>query len=94
MYHIPNDVRARKSVELILQGLYKALEKKSLNDIKVNDIYLNCYVSRATFYRLFDSIYDVLLYQCDLIINEMLTSIAEIEFKDKKKQGYTALKYG
>ncbi len=32
--------------------------------MKVNGIYKTSDVSRATLYRLFDSIYDVLLYQC------------------------------
>lgn len=81
MYHIPNDKRAQKSADLIAQGLYKSLEKKPLNNIKVNDIYLNSYVSRATFYRLFDSVYDVLQYQCDSIVDEIAESLKQRNLK-------------
>lgn len=92
MFHIPNDKRAQKSADLIAQGLYKCLEKKPLSNIKVNDIYLNSYVSRATFYRLFDSVYDVLLYECDLIANEVLQTIKTIKFVNKKEEGIYCMK--
>ena len=92
MYHIPNDIRAKKSANLIIQGLYKSLEEKPLKDVKVNDIYNNSYVSRATFYRLFDSIRDILIYQCDLIVNEMLISMKEKQFESRKEAGAFCLK--
>ena len=87
MYHIPDDLRAKKSAGLIMQGLYKTLEQKRLKDVKISDIYANTYVSRATFYRLFDSVYDVLLYQCDLIVEEMLSSMKDREFVSKQETG-------
>lgn len=92
MYHIPNDKRAQKSADLIAQGLYKCLEKKPLNDIKVNDIYLDSYVSRATFYRLFDSVYDVLQYQCDSIVEEIAESLKTKHFESMKEMGMYNIK--
>ena len=88
MFHIPNDKRAQKSADLIAQGLDKALQTKPYKDIKINDIYLNSYVSRATFYRLFDSIYDVLLYKCDIIVQEMLKGLKTKQFKNNKERGF------
>lgn len=88
MFHIPNDKRAQKSADLIAQGLDKALQTKPYKDIKINDIYLNSYVSRATFYRLFDSIYDVLLYECDIVVREMLKGLKTKQFKNNKEKGF------
>lgn len=49
LFNIPNDNRAQKPANLIVEGLKKALETKPYKDIKINDIYLNSYVSRTTF---------------------------------------------
>ena len=92
MYHIANDLRAKKSAALVLEGLYKTLEEKPYKDIKVKDVSENCYVSRATFYRLFDSIYDVLLYQCDRIVDELLESMKRIKFETRREQGLYCMK--
>ena len=92
MYHIAKDLRAKKSAELIIKGLYKSLEEKPLKEIKVSDISRNSYVSRATFYRLFDSIHDVLAYQCDLIVDEMLESLKSANFNSRKEAGIFCVK--
>lgn len=73
LYHISSDKRAVKSAELIWQGLKACLQEKELKKIRIADINEKCYVSRATFYRLFDSVEDVLIYQCDRIFNELDT---------------------
>lgn len=92
MYHIAKDLRAKKSADLILQGLYKSLKEKPLKSVKVSDISRNSYVSRATFYRLFDSIHDVLAYQCDLIVDEMLESLKNATFNSRKEAGIFCVK--
>ena len=93
MYHIVNDLRAKKSAALITEGLYKCLDQKPLKNIKVTDIYANSFVSRATFYRLFDSVYDVLLYQCDLVTDEMVQSISSMRFDSKREEGLYCVKF-
>ena len=85
MYHISKDARAKKSAELICLGLEKCLEEKPFNRISVNDIYKKCFVSRTTFYRLFDSITDVLSYECDNIFFERL-KLAETHIASSKKE--------
>lgn len=92
MFHIPNDVRAKKSAALIIQGLEKCFEEKPFDKIKVSDIYNNSFVSRATFYRLFDSIYDVLLYQCECIRNEAIELVPKLKLKSTKDIGIYAFK--
>lgn len=59
---------------------------------KVNDIFLNSSVSRATFHRLFDSIYDVLQYQCDSIVDEIAESLKTKHFESNKEMGMYNIK--
>ena len=85
MHHVPNDLRAKKSVESITQGLYKTLQDKPFNAVRVNDIYMKTGVSRSTFYRLFDTVYDVLLCQCDKIMDEVLEACSTKNFANKRE---------
>ena len=83
MYHIPNDKRAKKSAELIWEGMEKCLQEKSLDKLRITDIYQKSYISRATFYRLFDTIQDVLKYECDCIYLELADAENNSAFKSK-----------
>ena len=75
MYHVSTDKRAVKSAELIWEGLEKCLEEKELKKIRIADINEKSYISRATFYRLFDSIEDVLVYRCDKVFDSVVSEI-------------------
>lgn len=85
MYHVSNDKRSQKSARLIWQGMEKALRKKPLQKLRVTDIYEQSYVSRATFYRLFDSVEDVLAYECDLIYLELAEFVQHAAFATKQE---------
>lgn len=85
MYHISNDKRAKKSAELIWEGVEKCLQEKSLNKLRIIDIYEKSYVSRATFYRLFDNVEDVLVYKCDQIYDELAKEIENSNFNSKQE---------
>lgn len=63
MYHIKPDKRSQQSARLICEGLISCLKKKSFDKITITDIQKESNVGRATFYRLFDNISDVLSYQ-------------------------------
>lgn len=80
MYHVSEDKRAVKSAELIWGGMEKCLQEKPLEKIRVADINEKSYVSRATFYRLFDSIQDVLVYECDRIFSEISAQLGKEGF--------------
>ena len=86
MYHISNSARAQKTARLICDGLAKCLEEKPFKKIRVNDIYEKCYVSRATFYRMFDSITDVLSYESDAIFEEWMKLEETKTFSSKKER--------
>ena len=65
MYHIANDSRARKSAELIAQSVLALSKNKPADRLSIAAIQRASSVSRSTFYRLFDTPVDVLLWQMD-----------------------------
>lgn len=85
MYHISNDKRTKKSAQLIWEGMEKCLLEKSLDKIRITDIYQKSFVSRATFYRLFDSLQDVIAYECDCIYLQLAENIETSFFKTKQE---------
>lgn len=92
MYHVTNDLRVKKSAKLISQGLEKSLKEKPFNKISINNICENCSVSRATFYRLFDSINDVFAYVCDEILVERLQMVESKTFTNKHEKALYCIK--
>ena len=65
MYHIKSDKRSQTSAAQIVRGLQECLKTTPLKAITVSDLHRVTGISRATFYRLFDTPEDVLLYQMD-----------------------------
>ncbi len=83
MYHIKNDRRAQTSAMLIAAGMDRLLERKSFEEITITDIQLEAGVGRATFYRLFDRKEDVLRYQCDRILTNLIKRYDHMKGQDK-----------
>ncbi|MGI6204966.1 MAG: TetR-like C-terminal domain-containing protein [Anaerovoracaceae bacterium] len=77
MYHIKDDKRARKSADLIYQGLSELIEKKSFDSITITDIQKTSGIGRATFYRSFDNINDILYWQCAARYQEVMNGYME-----------------
>lgn len=90
MYHISKDLRAKRSAEKIGNGLLSCLKNKNFIEITVTDIQKSSSISRATFYRLFDNIYDVLSYLCDNLFEEVNKQFKLIDKHNPKK---TSLKF-
>ena len=65
MYHIKSDRRSQRTAEEIGRGFLECLKEKPLSAVTVTDLYRATGISRATFYRLFDTVEDVLEYLCD-----------------------------
>lgn len=78
MYHVKTDKRSQTSCKLIIEGVNRCLQKKNFNDLTITDVQKESTVGRATFYRLFDNLTDVLAYQCDKNFSEAI----DIENKD------------
>lgn len=77
MYHIKKDKRSQKSAKIISEGLLSCLQEKPLYAITITDISEKAFISRSTFYRLFDNIEDVLTYQLDNIFSDLITAISK-----------------
>ncbi|MGI6003537.1 MAG: TetR/AcrR family transcriptional regulator [Lachnospiraceae bacterium] len=73
MYHIKSDLRAQRSSEQMFQGLLRCMEKKNFDKISISDVTKESSVSRATFYRNFDSMIDILYWKCNQLFNQVLT---------------------
>ena len=76
MYHIPEDRRALASALRLSSSLEKTLQRKALRQITVTEICRTARTGRATFYRLFDNLTDVLAWQCDRIMDESAEEIS------------------
>lgn len=77
MYHIKPDKRSGKSAKLVCEGLADMLNEKSYCDITISDVCSRCGIARTTFYRLFDTLDDVMLYQFDSLFEESIAEYAE-----------------
>lgn len=71
MYHIKDDKRSKLSAELIYTAYSKLLKTKNFDDIKITEVVALAEVGRATFYRNFDHLEDVLHYKCDQRFQEL-----------------------
>ncbi len=85
MYHVSNDIRSKKSADLIWNGMKKCLLEKNLDKLHITDIYQKSFVSRATFYRLFDSLPDVIAYECDCIYLQLADNIKNSRFQSRQE---------
>lgn len=85
MYHIKEDKRAKNSAALIGRAVLDLLEQKKFDRITITDIQRTSFVGRATFYRLFDSTADVLLYLCDQTMDGVLARHRELAGKDPRE---------
>jgi AcrR family transcriptional regulator len=72
MYHLKPDIRAKRSAELLYEGLISKLKEKELTKVTISDICKASTVSRATFYRHFDDVIDVLSWKFDQLFNDLI----------------------
>ena len=91
MYHIHEDKRVEKSVEQICQALNDMiLEGRPRAALSVTALSARAGVSKATFYRSFDAIEDVLRYQVDQAVRQMIAYLMEAR-ADEQHPGELAL---
>lgn len=84
MYRIKEDKRAQRSMGCIKDGLLKCMESKDFSKVSVSDIAAAAGVTRATFYRLFDTPTDVIAYICDSLFQGLEQRIMENSGDDKQ----------
>ena len=54
------DNRVRYTKRIIKEKFLELLENKSINKITVTELCLNCEINRATFYRYYDDVHDLM----------------------------------
>ena len=74
VFHGKDDIRVERSADLLYQGLMNVLRKKPLQNVTISDVSKASTVSRATFYRSFDEVADILTWRCDREFHQMLIS--------------------
>lgn len=77
MFHLRDDIRAERSAKMLYDGLMEVMKKKPLRQVRVSDICSASTVSRATFYRNFDEVLDLLYWKCSQDFHEVLTSFVQ-----------------
>lgn len=65
MYHIKQDKRSEQTSQLIVTALAQCMNEKDFDAISIVELVAKANVARATFYRHFDEIDDVLRLECD-----------------------------
>ncbi len=65
MYHIKEDKRSKQSAKFIFEAFQALLQEKPYKDIKITEVIERAQVSRATFYRNYDTLEDILRYECE-----------------------------
>lgn len=53
------------------------MESQPLESIKISELVEKAQIGRATFYRNFDTLEDVLHWRCDLVVAELFSYLAE-----------------
>lgn len=92
MYHIKNDLRAKRSAEIIYQALVTLMDEKPFETIKVNDIVARAEIGRSTFYRNFDLIEDVLRMRCDQVFDELVSYMVAYRQENNQLENTLMLK--
>lgn len=77
MYHLKEDLRAEKSAELLYQALTRCMKEKEFDRITISELSKESTVSRATFYRNFDDVIDILYWKCDRLFQSVLTAFVD-----------------
>ena len=92
MYHISDDIRARKSAQRICDAVLAYSRRKPFADISISDLNKEYGISRTTFYRLFDNTVDVLEYSCDQMGREILLNLPGDSLKELVINAISALR--
>ncbi|MGN1444189.1 MAG: TetR-like C-terminal domain-containing protein [Acutalibacteraceae bacterium] len=85
MYHIKQDKRSQLSSEMMYKALRSLLKEKTIDQISITELVNTAEVGRSTFYRNFDEITDILLWQCDLHFRKVIRDY--IAYGDKNGLG-------
>ena len=92
MYHIKNDQRAKRSSQMLYEALAILMHEKPFGTISVKELVDTAQVGRATFYRNFDEIEDILRMRCDQVFDELITYVVAYRQEDRSHEPSKLLK--
>lgn len=76
MFHIKEDKRSRTSAWMLIEALEQRLQLHPFEEISITEVCKAATVSRATFYRLFDTLADVVAYRYECFAAEFSEDIS------------------
>ena len=83
MHHVKNDKRSQTSANAIYEALLKLLKSNSFDNITVSSICEESNISRATFYRNFDILEDVLSWYGNILIHKLITNYFKLPSNER-----------
>lgn len=86
MYHIKEDRRFNHSSELLYGSLIQLMGEKPFEKISVLELSKASTVSRATIYRNFDSLEDILYWKCSTRFSEILSGYVTAQHNGQKDE--------
>ena len=72
VFHIKDDKRSQTSAKMIVEALDVCLRRHPFENVSITELCAQATVSRATFYRLFDTLEDVIAYGCESFAVQLL----------------------
>lgn len=93
MYHIKEDKRSKTSAALVVDGLSKCLQDHEMSELTVSYISEMSGINRTTFYRLFDTPVDVLVYACDMLAERIIKDYMAVDLENKDEFVLFSLRY-
>ncbi|MEJ2041653.1 MAG: TetR/AcrR family transcriptional regulator [Reinekea sp.] len=84
LYRNSSDKRVQRSGRLLFEALCKLLERKNFSEIGIREITDAAGIGRATFYRNFDYVDDILKLKVDQLFSYMNIRNKPIEVGDVK----------
>lgn len=92
MYRITDDPRSIQSRKMLYDGLIQLMCEREFANITVTDLVKVAKVGRATFYRNFDTIEDILRLRCDQICEGFVEYYREYRQQNKTEPHFPRLK--
>ena len=71
MYHIAADRRSQRSAQTIADTLSQVIDEGGFETLRISELANRAGLGRATFYRNFDAVEDVLRWQCDVSLQRL-----------------------
>lgn len=80
--NVKEDARVRDNKERTFEALIQLLEEQSVTEITISNLIERAGISRATFYRHFHSLTDVVKAKIDIFFHQFFTELTSLYYKE------------